>query len=66
MSCIDTLKVVAGDKNVVLLDLTLMNGTKITSIELPSSYAWISRVMTESKEEFTANIIGKQIRRLLQ
>ncbi len=60
LSCMtNALKVVPGDKNVVLLDLTLSNGTKITNIELPSSYAWISRVMSDPKEEFSANIIGE-------
>jgi hypothetical protein len=60
--CIDALNVVVGDKNVVLLDLTLANGTKISGIELPSSFAWISRVMTNAQEEFTANIVGKRTR----
>lgn len=61
LSYIDALQVVVGDKNVVLLDLTLVDGTIISGIELPSSFAWISRIMTSAQEEFTANIVGKRI-----
>jgi hypothetical protein len=52
--------VVPGSKNIVLLDISLKNGTTIQSIELPSSYCWISKVITDANDEFTADVIGKK------
>ena len=51
--------VVPGSKNVLLLDTTLNNGTTIQSIELPS-YCWISKVITDTNDEFTADVICKK------
>jgi len=52
------LKVIVGNKNVIVLELTLANGTQVNGIELPSSYSWISRIMKYPLEEFTASVIG--------
>ncbi len=50
---------ITGDKNVVLLDITLNNGTTIRQVELPSSYCWISKVIVDERDEFSADIIRK-------